>query len=162
MRLLVLILIVAGALVAAAPAAERPVGMHDPGWDDTAYTWSPNGARILYHREWEPAKDPPDYGYGIVGKNGLPARLLGKTFDESSEIQAAWSPDSAHLVFARIAGYGDGPLDVFLAGPEGQAQRNVTNTEDLSEFDARWSPDGSQLVFSRRDDESLGDPDLWL
>lgn len=64
-----------------------------------------------------------------------------------NEFPVAWSPDSQKLAFL---GAGDGKIDLYVAEPEGQAQR-ITN-DPVRELNPVWSPDGRSLAWLAEDE----------
>jgi hypothetical protein len=54
-----------------------------------------------------------------------------------------------------------GPLDLYLARPDGTGLRNVTGTSEYSEYGARFSPDGTRLLYRRVAAETRVNHDLW-
>ena len=119
--------------------------------DVSAYSWSPDGTRILGHvvggsvsRLWTtlPA------GGGAVGVSPVDEYVTFYT--------VAWRPDGTLVAYAT-----DGGRELRVVGPDGSAPTLVTTlpvADRIPTQGLRWAPDGSRIGFSAGL-EGVGDPD---
>jgi Tol biopolymer transport system component len=114
--------------------------------------WSPDGRLLLV------AENDPDYDAAIkiVGLDGTARKVA-----LPSALDGAWLR-TGNLVVAGSTTR-EGPLDLFVAGPDGRVRRRLTRTR-LDERRPRPSPDGSRLAFLRWTSCASCDPRyrLWV
>jgi TolB protein len=120
--------------------AER-LSLGDTG--EVPQSWSPDGATLLIDRFDDDgnlqvvALDAADTATSRALTSGPPNGL------------ADWSPDGATVVFLSLR---NGDEELYLMGPDGTDQRNLTRSPESDENLPRWSPDGRRIVFvSQRD-----------
>src|SRR5918999_3229610 len=116
------VLIVA-ALVAAAPAGGAPAPERstlDPGWDETAPKWSPDGRTLLVQRDWESPRMGQLYHLAAVDADGRQRRIgrSARTGHEEWDIGGEFSPDGRLVAFTRNVGLGQS-LHVYVARADG-------------------------------------------
>lgn len=86
-------------------------------------------------------------------ENGIAKNITADIF--SSDILAAWSPDSEKLVFSSRR---SGHSDIWVINRDGSDALNLTNTPDRDLYPS-WSPDGSMIAYEAvREDGS----DIWI
>ena len=68
----------------------------------------------------------------------------GASVDVYPGLDAAWSPDGAHMAVSVVEGMG---LDV-VVGVDGADPVNLTADEDGLALEPSWSPDGQRLVYA--------------
>jgi TolB protein len=89
------------------------------------------------------------FGAAADGKNAH--RLTKEKGDPSTpeglffQIDPAWSPDGAQIVFASRR---DGPAHIYVMKADGTGTRRLTDTFREDQHPS-WSPDGRQIVFGR-------------
>ena len=103
-----------------------------------APSWSPEGSQIAF-----------DAAEGAV--NQVLVLTLGETdaVEITNRPQPAfapdWSPKGGEILYTASAG--PALSQVFAIGPDGENQRQVTNSE-ISKGFPRWSPDGSMVAYA--------------
>lgn len=104
--------------------------------------WSPDGARIVFHRYRNSRTT-----LFVMNADGSGLRQLGSGFEP------AWSPDGRRIAFAdRIGALGN--YDIYTIDAAGSDRRRVTRSP-VNDNDPDWSPDGRTLAFeSRRNDNT--------
>jgi TolB protein len=103
--------------------------------------WSPDGARILFHRSLTPTQRFPLW---IVQSDGTGLRALPTELDQVRH--ADWSPDGQWIAYHRVTIYDK--TEIAAMRPDGSDQRTiVTGLDDI--FDGpSWSRDG-RIAFRR-------------
>ena len=107
----------------------------------------------------------------VVGLAILPCRAGGAETEDVRTLREevakrGWIVFAAHpaeIDGGRIIEKRDarGPLDLYLARPDGTQLRNITNTSDAGEFGGRFSPDGKKLLYRRLPADGQINHDLW-
>jgi TolB protein len=106
-------------------------------------SWSPDGATLLIDRF-----DDDGNLQVVVLDAADPASSQALTSGPTNGL-ADWSPDGATVVFLSLR---DGDEELYLMGPDGTDQRNLTRSPEADDNLPRWSPDGRRIVFvSERD-----------
>ena len=77
------------------------------------------------------------------------------TSNEGWDIEPAWSPDSAKLVFSSNC---SGNYDIWTMNADGTGLQNITNNSALDVKPA-WSPDGTKVAFVS---DRSGNKDIWV
>jgi Tol biopolymer transport system component len=145
------------------------------GVSDQQPSWSPDGSRIAFARE---------YDIWVMNADGSGQTRL--TFDESW-VKPAWSPDGSRIAMAAAGSSGvavmdadgsdihlltppgdnsddpnwspdgstiafwairEGNVDLYLIDPDGSNETRLT-TRRPDDFAPNWSPDGSMIAFTR-------------
>jgi Tol biopolymer transport system component len=105
----------------------------EAGGNSLAPEWSPDGRRILFHRD---LGRPEDKGICEMDPDGSNVRQLTSGY---ADTEPTWSPDGARIAFKR----GD---NLFVMNVDGSDPRVLTSGVDW-EGDLTWSPDGKSIVF---------------
>ncbi|MEJ7758596.1 MAG: hypothetical protein WKF55_03265 [Gemmatimonadaceae bacterium] len=77
----------------------------------------------------------------LINSNGTGERQL--TFEPSSEVDPAWSPDGNRIAFASDR---DGNREVYVMNADGSAQVRLTSSA-MGDYHPAWSPDGRRIAF---------------
>lgn len=91
---------------------------------------------------------PGDNGLFLTMGQGMVRTVdatTGTSVDVIPAIDAAWSPDGAHIAVSVMDGLG---LDVVIVGVDGSDPVNLTSDEDGLALEPSWSPDGQRLVYA--------------
>jgi len=124
----------------------------DSAVDDFAAEWAPDGERIVFLRN----ADPADPGFTqveiwVMRADGSGQRQL--TDNAVQDDQPSWSPSGRRIVFQRDPdgpeGPDDGELRVMRA--DGAGERQLTNNA-VEDNEPVWSPTGRRIAFSRDSD----------
>jgi dipeptidyl aminopeptidase/acylaminoacyl peptidase len=143
----------------------------------TAFTWSPDGKRLVAVSRTGPAERPTDtrhylssyYKFNgrswfdtmrthlwVVDLDTLAARQI-TSGDQRNDLDPQWSPDGKRIAFAaeRTDTEPGDVNDILVVPAEGGEPRSVTDQHEGSR-NPRWSPDGSWIAFlaSSRTDEA--------
>lgn len=150
-RVGVVVVIVAAIACAVAAAATRRAPT-DPGWTEAYPSWSPDGSRILFSRQWSPPKDPGDYRNALVGADGRSYRVLSRPRPPADnpyevwDLGAHWSPDGKRLLVTRRLGLNDDVI--YVKDVATGVERRLTRP-GVHERGAGWSSDGARIAFVR-------------
>jgi TolB protein len=122
---------------------------NDPGRDEYAPRWSPDGKRLVYY-SWAGT----DSEIRSIAVDGTDEQVLTSGFADGFP---DYSPDGSQIVFARTAP--DGNSDLYLMNADGSNPRAITNTS-VPELYPVWSPDGTWIAFCRAGARSSRD--IWI
>jgi dipeptidyl aminopeptidase/acylaminoacyl peptidase len=139
-------------VVAASFAAPQPVSAQDLDdrltvdryldWEDVrSPRLSPDGAHIVYQRQWiDAVNDREESSVWIMGADGSRNRYL---VDGSSPV---WSPDGSRIAYV-APGEPEGPqIFVRWMDDEGAVSQVTRVTESPSNLE--WAPDGESIAFT--------------
>jgi Tol biopolymer transport system component len=121
--------------------------LNDPGFDDEAPSFSPDGSHVIFSRCAPLGGEFPCAVYRVgVDGNGLqpvtPVRI------ELQDWEPVYSPDGATIAFYSFGR--DGVIAaIYLMNADGSQIHEVSEAE-LEGFSPDWSPDGRQLVFTTK------------
>ena len=116
--------------------------------DDEDPSWSPDGRRMAFARDFDPVVGEVDYDLYTMDADGGRQRNLTNS-PGVTDYQPSWSPGGRRLVFLSDR---DGDLEIYTSDTRGSDVRQLTFNE-ASEFVPNWSPDGTRIVFATdRDD----------
>jgi Tol biopolymer transport system component len=108
--------------------------------------------RIVYVSD---AADPQGDIYVRDFAGGTPVRL---TTSSEADYSPRWSPDGDVIVFGRANG-GGGGTDLYVMGPDGSNQTNLTNGGGTTNIPLAWSPDSMRILMYS---DASGQFDLWM
>jgi Tol biopolymer transport system component len=118
--------------------------------DDEHPSWSPNGERIVFQRDFDPVQGEIDYDILSMKADGTSQRNLTNSRGVIDH-QPDWSPTGGKIAFARAPDAGANN-DIYTMRPDGSNVRQLTTDALDNEF-PDWSPDGNRIAFnSNRDD----------
>lgn len=127
----------AGYLVTIAADGSRARRLTRGRRDDHGQSWSPDGGRIVFIRDW----DLHVGSVWVVRRDGTGLVRLTRGGNDGS---AAWSPDGRRIAFTRA--HGDGRRsDLFVVRPDGGGRKRLSRGGDFP----TWSPDGGSIAFVR-------------
>jgi Tol biopolymer transport system component len=115
----------------------------------TVYEWSPDGSRIAFCTQTNPADDPRSLAseLWLIQANGT-----GQTLLASNALSATWSPDGGRLVF------GDVSQKLHVINSDGSGLAPLTH-DSLNARDPVWAPNGTEIVFNANLDIYRVNPD---
>ena len=110
-------------------------------------SWSPNGAKIAFKREFPCCGGPLD-GLWLMDPDGSHLSPISTATSDPGDTfwNTAWSPDSMRLAF--LADGVNSAYDVFVVNADGTGERDITNSPE-NEYWPSWSPDGERIAFTR-------------
>jgi Tol biopolymer transport system component len=109
----------------------------DPGGDNWAPAWSPDGTMLAFSS----AREDGTLALWTVRPDGSGLRRVTQEHCEYAD----WSPDGTQLVCAAPVGAG-GPYDLWVVDAASGVRRQLTDTPE-TEFAPVWSPDGTRIAF---------------
>jgi Tol biopolymer transport system component len=107
--------------------------------------WSPDGTRLLYHKE---LANVDIWSCDVDGTNEQQL-----TMSAGDNMAPDWSPDGTKIVFVSTR---DGNHEIYVMDSDGANPRRMTNNLVLN-FGPTWSPDGSLIAFT----EDVTGSDRW-
>jgi dipeptidyl aminopeptidase/acylaminoacyl peptidase len=126
------------------------------GVRDYSTSWSPDGASIVFDRDYEEGR-----GLWVIDADGTDPRRLTR----GEDFYGRWSPDGSTILFGRFADRMV-PVDEFtkiagqnlwIVGADGSGERQLT-TARAYDVPGGWSPDGSAMAFLRASIDGSG---IW-
>lgn len=119
--------------------------LEDPGFDDEAPSFSPDGSHVIFARCTPLGGEFPCAIYRVQ-VDGSDLRQITPLRIELSDFDPVYSPDGSVIAFDSFAR--EGILGAtYLMNPDGSNIREVTVPE-TGAFAADWSPDGRSLALS--------------
>ena len=119
--------------------------LDDPGFDDEAPSFSPDGSHVVFSRCGPLDGEFPCAIYR-VNVDGTGLKAITPVHIERGDFDPVYSPDGSTIGFDSFGR--DGILGaMYLMNPDGSHIRDLTSPE-TGAFRADWSPDGRSLAFS--------------
>jgi len=145
----------AGGAAARPPAPPRPLSTWH--YDDLRPVWSPDGTRVAFYTNYNPAGDPKTWAIAVVAADGsdptegkgLAARVVATEVVPDVERGPAWMPDSRRIVYVRDERQAYYPI--YVADVESRANILV-RTGTRMNHDIACSPRG-EIAFRAQVDE---------
>jgi TolB protein len=110
--------------------------------DDEEPAWSPDGERIVFVRDFNPAQGKLRYDILTMNADGTGEQNI--TDRPGDEFQPNWS-SKGRIAFTSDRG---GDPEIYTMSPDGSGVRQLTRNNHGDEF-PNWSPDGRRLAFHR-------------
>lgn len=113
-------------------------------------TWSPDGTKILFQKEYD--------GIGIYVMNGDGSDVRRLSPVPSLDVRPSWSPDGTRIIFSRVlappvnGGIPDTEIDSMNVS--GNDVRTLLPADNTFNIEARWSPRGGKIAFMSGRDRS--------
>src|SRR5215471_7018236 len=121
--------------------------LNDPGFDDEAPSFSPDGSHVIFSR-CGPLDGEFPYAIYRVGLDGSDLAPVTPVRIELGDFESVYSPDGTTIAFGSFGR--DGIIAaVHLMNSDGTQIDEVSEAE-LEGFSPDWSPDGRQLVFTSK------------
>jgi Tol biopolymer transport system component len=118
--------------------------LNDPGYDDEAPSFSPDGSHIVFAR-CAPFHNEFPCAIYRVHTDGSGLRALTPVHIERGDFDPVYAPDGNTIAFDSFGR--DGVLGaIYLMNPDGSDVRRVTPAE-VGGVRGNWSPDGQSLLF---------------
>ncbi len=123
--------------------------LNEPGYDDVAPAWSPDGQQITFLRAEVSARQL--YQIYIMSVNDpTPVPVSAGDGDHGTP---SWSPDGRYLAYSfRPEG---GNWDICLVDLQAGDNKNLTRDNEGLDINPSWSPNGDQIVFERVDRDGI-------
>lgn len=125
----------------------------NPGGDDSAGAFSPDGKRLVFVR----SKNEAPVGIFVVNVDGSGLRSLSPKdmVLDASGFAGRWSPTSNDILIVAHKGE-SGPKRIWIVNADGGAPRElpITSSCEFGCYSPSWSPDGTKIVFARSDGET--------
>ncbi len=129
----------------------QPYDFDAPASDDSSPSWSPDGARIVFH-----SGRTGDREIYVMDANGDNVQRL--TFSDGRDISPQWTPNGSRILFRSER---TGVMHLYDMRPDGSDVRQLTDGEQRV-FDVKISPD-SRLIGMRRTSPFPNPTDsLWV
>lgn len=124
------------------PADSTPALLLTAGGLDWSPSWSPDGLRVAFTREDDPATGASSIW--VVGADGTgAARLPGSAAGWAGSMMPLWSPDGSRIAFSGGPQFSS---QIYVMGRDGSGLVAVTAGGE-SKVASGWSPDGQYIVF---------------
>ena len=131
-------------------------------FDEAGPSYSPDGRRIVYSRDTDPAAETGGARVLVVadadGSDAAP--LLPDSQRESNDLDLdpVWSPDGTRVAFVRIRSFGGefpGPSapEIWVYGLTTELATRIPGTPDGADLSPSWAPDSRHLVIARSQED---------
>jgi dipeptidyl aminopeptidase/acylaminoacyl peptidase len=145
----------AGGAAARPPVPPRPLSTWP--YDDLRPVWSPDGKRIAFYTNYNPAGDPRTWAIAVVAADGsdptegegLAARVVATEVVPDVERGPAWMPDSRRIAYVRDERQAYYPI--YIADVESRTS-TLVRTGTKMNHDVTCSP-GGEIAFRAQVDE---------
>lgn len=125
------------------------------GGNDQNAVWSPDGSRIAFASDLDPATGLAGGDLEIFVMDADGSNLVQLTHNDGTDQEPTWSPDGSAIAFAGERG--DGPLDIYTMNADGTNEVRLTFDSVAEDFTPSWSR--NEIAFSS---DRNGNVDLWI
>jgi dipeptidyl aminopeptidase/acylaminoacyl peptidase len=119
------------------------------------YDLAPDGRRVVRYKTAGNARDVWVDDLTTGTSTQITRRAEPESFGPIDRLNAVWSEDGRHIVFA--AGQ---PLNLYVAPADGSGGERRLTTNINTQWPGSWSPDGRTLAFVENNPQSGSD--IWL
>jgi Tol biopolymer transport system component len=110
--------------------------------DDEFPSWSPDGRKLVFHRDFNPIPGPVDWDLFTMRADGTGQRNLTRS-PGIDEHDADWAPNGRRIAFERGR---DKAAEIYTMRPDGSRVRQLT-VNGSADRNPAWSPDSRKLAF---------------
>jgi Tol biopolymer transport system component len=128
-----------------ADGSNQQLLLEDPGFDDEAPSFSPDGSHVVFAR-CAPLDGEFPCAIYRVNVDGAGLKAITPVHIERGDFDPVYSPDGSTIGFDSFGRDGISGA-MYLMNPDGSNIRELTPPE-TGAFRADWSPDGRSLAFS--------------
>jgi TolB protein len=132
------------------------VNLTPGGGNDKNAVWSPDGSKIAFASDLDPATGLAGADFEIFVMDADGSNLVQLTDNQGDDQEPTWSPDGSAIAFAGERG--DEQLDIYTMNADGTNEVRLTVDSVAQDFTPSWSQ--NEIVFSS--DRNAGNVDLWI
>ena len=126
------------------------------GFADFDPAWSPDGTKIIYAVNEEPAETSSRSDLWVMNADG--SNPIQLTDLSGNDADPDWSPSGDWVVFTSDT---EGTFDLYIMDASGGNICQLTSIS-TNELTPRWSPDGRQISYHARAGTNRATSDIWI